>query len=141
MIEVVPGVVIHDVQHPQEIEQPPPDGPARQDIASPGIDIKADHPKAYHPAIGDLVQCYIDFPVVPEQIVDDLKVRIDGSALALVAKVNTSKPGIVGSGQYSVFLAPRQTGLTKVVIQPTISGRDDIKPIEITFLVQLERRR
>jgi hypothetical protein len=70
------------------------------------IDIKAQHPNAYHPAVGDLVQCYIDFPIVPEQIISDLRPAIDGKSMSLVAVVSTSSPKIVGSGQVSVFLNP-----------------------------------
>ena len=100
------------------------------------IDIKADHPRAYHPRIGDLMQCYIDFPVVPEQIVDQLKVTIDGTSVALVATVNTSKPKIVGSGQYSAYFVPRGDGLSKVTILPVITGQRP-KPIVISVLVNV----
>ncbi len=103
------------------------------------IDIKSQHPKAYHPAIGDLVKCYLDFPVVPEQIVDDLQVTIKGKSLLAVGVINTSKPKIVGSGQVSLFLMPRQLGLTKVTILPSIPGQET-KPIEITFNVGAQRR-
>jgi hypothetical protein len=98
------------------------------------IDIKAQHPKAYHPYIGDLVQCYIDFPIVPEQIIDDLRPTINGKSLSLVAAVSTSRPGIVGSGQVSVFLAPRQLGLSHVKIEVIIPGQKP-RTYEITFLV------
>lgn len=98
------------------------------------IDVKAEHPRAYHPRIGDLVQCYLDFPIVPEQIVDELKVTIDGTSVSLVAVVNTSKPKIVGSGQVSAFFMPRNTGLSKVTILPVIPGQKP-KPVEINFLV------
>jgi hypothetical protein len=104
------------------------------------IDIKAQHPRAYHPVIGDLVQCYIDFPIVPEQIVDDLRPTIEGKSVSLVAVVNTSKPKIVGSGQASVFLAPRQAGLSKVTIEVIIPGQKP-KTYEINFLVELKRER
>ena len=98
------------------------------------IDIKATHPKAYHPYVGDLVQCYIDFPIVPEQIISDLRPTIDGKSVSLVAVVNTSKPRIVGSGQVSVFLAPRQLGLSHVKIEVIIPGQKP-KQYDITFLV------
>lgn len=98
------------------------------------IDIRSQHPKAYHPAIGDLVMCYLDFPVVPEQIVEDLEVTTQGKSLVVLGVVGTSLPKIVGSGQISVFLMPRQLGLTKVTILPSIPPRAT-KPIEITFIV------
>ena len=104
------------------------------------IDIKAKHPKAYHPAIGDLVQCYLDFPVVPEQIVENLRVTTAGRSLSVIGVVGTSKPRIVGSGQISLYLMPRQTGQTTVTILPTIPGQKP-DPIAITFRVAPERRR
>ena len=104
------------------------------------IDIKSAHPKAYHPAIGDLIQCYLDFPIVPEQIVEDLEVSIDGRPVSMLAVVSTSRPKIVGSGQISVYLVPRQAGLSTVTIQPVIPGQKP-KLIEIVFQVQAERNR
>lgn len=98
------------------------------------IDIKARHPNAYHPEAGDLVQCYIDFPIVPEQIIDDLRVVIAGKSMSLVAVVSTSRPKIVGSGQVSVFLAPRQLGLSRAEIEVIIPGQKP-KSYAITFLV------
>lgn len=106
------------------------DGPGRLHR----IDIKAQHPKAYHPNTGDLVQCYIDFPIVPEQIISDLRPTIEGKSVNLVAVVGTSRPKIVGSGQVSVFLAPRQLGLSHVKIEVIIPGQKS-KTYEITFLV------
>jgi hypothetical protein len=102
------------------------------------IDIKAEHPKAYHPAIGDLVQCYLDFPIVPEQIVDDLRPTVEGKSMSVVATVSTSRPRIVGSGQVSLFLAPRQPGLSRVKIEVTVPGQKP-KTYEITFLVSSPR--
>ena len=104
------------------------------------IDIKATHPKAYHPSIGDLVQCYLDFPIVPEQIVDNLQITTAGKSIAVLGVVGTSKPRIVGSGQISVYLMPRQPGLSKLTILPVIPGQKP-KPIEITFLVQNREKR
>jgi len=103
------------------------------------IDIKATHPKAYHPVIGDIVKCYLDFPIVPEQIVDDLKISIDGKSLSLGAVASTSMPKIVGSGQISVFLMPRQPGLSEITIQPVIPGQNPPKPIKINFVVEENR--
>jgi hypothetical protein len=104
------------------------------------IDIKAQHPKAYHPAVGDLVQCYIDFPIVPEQIISDLRPAIDGKSMSLVAVVSTSSPKIVGSGQVSVFLIPRDPGLSHVKIEVIIPGQET-KTYDITFLVAPPRER
>ncbi len=100
------------------------------------IDIRAQHPKAYHPQVGDLITCYFDFPVVPEQIPEDLQVSIEGKSVALVCVVNTSQPKIVGSGQFSVFLVPRQAGLSHVTITPHIYGVGPAKAILITFQVR-----
>lgn len=104
------------------------------------IDIKAEHPEAYHPIVGDLVQCYLEFPVVPEQIVDNLQVTIEGNSVSLVTVASTSRPGIVGSGQVSAFLTPRQAGTSRVIITPAIPGQDESKPFEMTFVVDTERR-
>ena len=98
------------------------------------IDVRAQHPRAYHPRIGDLVQCYLDFPIVPEQIVVDLRATIDGNSVSLVGVVSTSRPKIVGSGQISVFIVPRQPGQTTITILPVIPGQSP-KPITINFLV------
>ena len=100
------------------------------------IDIKAFHPRAYHPSIGDLVQCYLDFPIVPEQIVDNLQI----TSATVLAVVSTSRPKIVGSGQISVYLMPRQLGSSKVTIQPVIPGQKP-KPTEIIFLVGIRKER
>jgi hypothetical protein len=99
------------------------------------IDVKAVHPRAYHPDIGDLVQCYVDFPIVPEQIISDLRVKIEGNSVSLVAVVSTSKPKIIGSGQVSAFLLPRQLGLSKVTITVIIPGQKP-KPYELNLLVE-----
>ena len=100
------------------------------------IDTKAQHPKAYHPRIGDLVQCYVDFPIVPERIVSELKVSIDGTSVSLVGVVATSRPRIVGSGQVSAYFVPMRAGLSKVTILPIVPGLvPKPKPIELNFLV------
>jgi hypothetical protein len=104
------------------------------------IDIKAEHPKAYHPTVGDLVKCYIDFPIVPEQIVDDLRVSVEGNSVYLVAVVSTSNPKIIGSGQVSAFLVPRVPGLSHVTITVNIPGQKP-KTYKMSFLVELERHR
>ena len=104
------------------------------------IEIKAKHPKAYHPSIGDIVQCYVDFPVVPEQIVSDLDVNTNGKSLVLVGVVNTSKPKIVGSGQYSAFFVPRQTGRTQLTIAIEIPGQTT-KEYQMSFLVGIREAR
>ena len=96
---------------------------------------------SYHPIIGDLLKCYLDFPIVPEQIVDDLEVSVEGKSVSLVAVVSTSSPKIVGSGQISVFFTPRQVGMARVLVTPLIPGQEKLKPIEMTFLVEAERRR
>lgn len=103
------------------------------------IDMRAQHPRAYHPSIGDVVKCYLDFPIVPEQIVDNLQVTTHGRTVSVIGVVSTSKPKIVGSGQISLYLMPRQLGLTKVMIQPVIPGQKP-KPVEINFLIVKERR-
>jgi len=104
--------------------------------AGPGrlhrIDIKATHPKAYHPEIGDIVQCYMDFPIVPEQIVVDLRIVIEGKSVSLVAVASTSRPKIIGSGQISVFLLPRQPGFSEITILPVIPGQTP-SPAKIQF--------
>lgn len=42
------------------------------------VDIKGQHPKAYRPQVGDGFQCFLQFPVVPDKIVDDLEFKIEG---------------------------------------------------------------
>jgi len=113
-------------------------GPAAPAHAGPGnllrVDLRAPvHPKAYHPSIGDLVECHLEYIVVPGQIVDDLKVAVlSGRSVALVAVVNV--PRLPGAGQISVFLAPREEGLTSITITPVVGGKDG-RPIKLAFLV------
>lgn len=101
------------------------------------IDIKTDpHPKAYHPHIGDLVQCYLNYPIVPGQIVDKLKVTLEGSSIALVAVVDTTRPRTMGACQWSAFLAPREGGLSHLTVVPVCEGKDGT-PVKINFYVEL----
>ena len=104
------------------------------------IDIKARHPRAYHPRIGDVMKCYLDFPIVPEMIADGVETKVDGQSVTLVGVVSTSEPRIVGSGQVSVYLVPRISGLTKVTFTPVIPGQKP-ESIEINFFVDGERER
>jgi hypothetical protein len=60
--------------------------------------------------------------------------------VSLVAVVSTSKPKIIGSGQASVFLAPRQLGLSTVTIEVIIPGQKP-KTYEMRFLVSPEPER
>ena len=111
-------------------------------LARPGtlhrIDLKAEHPRAYHPTFGDQIQCYLTFPVVPEEIVDDLQVEIEGKSVALVAVVQTSDAKKVGVGQISVFLVPRARGLSRLRVSPVIGGKPG-KPFELRFLVAVAK--
>jgi len=107
-------------------------------MAQPGTLVKVDlkaavHPKAYHPKMGDLVECFLEYVVVPNQMVDDLKVRVEsGRSVGLVAVVHVQK--LPGAGQISLFLAPRDCGLTNIRVTPVI-GKIDGKPVKLAFLV------
>ena len=98
------------------------------------IDIKADHPKAYHPRIGDVAQCYLRFAVVPGQIVEDLEFKIEGKSVVRVGVVETTKRP--GGGEISAFLYARAAGMSHVTFAP-IPGHT-FKPVRITFLAEKE---
>jgi len=102
------------------------------------IDINATHPKTYHPRIGDTVQCYMDFPIVPEQIVEDLRITIEGISVSFVSVVSTSQPKIIGTGQISTFLIPRRIGLSEITIRPVIPGQET-RAVRIKFVVEEKR--
>ena len=116
----------------------------QEEHSAPGqlhrIEIGTDHAKPYRPRVGDLIQCFIDFPVVPERLIEDLRITIEGKSTALVTVVYTSKRGIVGSGQISAFMSARQPGVSKVSIRPITNGKRR-RAVLLTFLVQPPRQR
>ncbi|MEQ8787820.1 MAG: hypothetical protein RIC55_16060 [Pirellulaceae bacterium] len=99
------------------------------------IDLSETHAQVYELQVGDLVQCYLDFPIIPEAIVEDLELTIRGNRVRLVTVVYTSRPGIVGSGQVSAFLTPIRPGPTQLSIRPEIPGKDT-KAVELQFVVK-----
>jgi hypothetical protein len=98
------------------------------------IDIKAQHPRAYHPAVGDVLQFYVRYAVTSDQIVQDLKFSIKGEQLARIGVINTTKPHIVGAGELSAFLLVKDKGLAHVEFE-AIPGHTQ-QPTRIAVLAE-----
>jgi hypothetical protein len=92
------------------------------------------HPKAYHPSIGDIVQCYIPSAIASERTVEHLQPTITGISVSVVAVVNTSSPELPRTEEVSLFLVPRQVGLSRVSIEVLVSGETS-ETYLVTFLV------
>jgi len=96
------------------------------------VAIKAQHPKAYHPKLGEAFQFYLAYPVVPGKMVDDLKFKIRGTAVVRIGVAQTQRGKLVGVGEISAFVFVKDTGLTYVEFAP-IPGHTD-RPVKIGIL-------
>ncbi len=99
------------------------------------IDMKAEHPRAYHPFIGDLYQFYLAYTPVPGELVENLHVTVDGRTVGVVSVADTSK-GLPGAGEISLFVVARNLGLSHIDVAPVIAGKPATKPYRISFFVQ-----
>ncbi len=103
------------------------------------IQIKQQHPKAYHPRQGDLVYCYIQHPV----LANPPKIRFK------IVKGNSIKPlgvfscpvltpdgkPVLGSSRLGVMFTVVGDGLSNVEITPIGSdGSAPTKPYTLSFL-------
>ncbi len=102
------------------------------------IQITDDHPRAYHPDFGDVLQFYLSFPVGPDApVVSDIGVSVqkhEGGEpnLVVIGVMNTSTAAGVGAHEFSVFLFVKGPGLHKVRLVPVIEGQ---KPEEYEIAV------
>lgn len=103
------------------------------------INIKAYHPKSYHVKIGDLIQCYIDFPLSPDSKVSDIAVSVQNSNLEIIGVMDTSNPEKPDAGQVSAFfyvagkIAKKPT-LCYIRLTPFIVDRT-AKQYNIAFMI------
>jgi hypothetical protein len=95
------------------------------------------HPRAYHPALGDIVEVYLPFAITPSTTVDSLDVAINGDSVSLAAVVNNPPKELFGAGRISAFLVPKGAGLSNVTLTASIAGKPG-KPIEMAFLVEAQ---
>ncbi len=94
---------------------------------------KDSHPRSYPVNIGDVVQCYINFPLTPSSIVEDIEVSLENDKLQKIGVVITSDLRMPGSGQRSAFFYVMDGGSCTVTLRPVIGGAVD-KEYLITFL-------
>lgn len=74
--------------------------------------------------VGDLLQIAVGYPVVPGRIVAHLKVEIKGEAARALIVVKTTKPMIVGAGEFSAFIKAEKKGEAALAITPVdVSGK------------------
>jgi len=93
---------------------------------------KDSHPRSYLVNIGDVVQCYINFPLTPSSIVEDIEVSLENDKLQKIGVVITSDLRMPGSGQRSAFLYVLDAGSCTVTLRPVIGGEVDREYL-ITF--------
>ena len=121
-----------------EVSFTAPDAPAVGRLHR--IDVSAKHPKAYQPHVGDLLQCYADFPIVPGKILEGLEVVVAGTSVAATNVVSTSKVGIIGTGQISAFFVPRHPGKATITLR-AVNSAEKTKAVTLTVLVRPARER
>jgi len=85
------------------------------------LNAKAVHPRSYHAWIGDVYQVFLRYQVLPDEIVENLRVRVEGRAMGVVGVADT-RPGVPGCGEISVLLSARNVGFASVDITPIIGG-------------------
>lgn len=76
------------------------------------------HPKAYHPNVGDVVQCYINFAITPDTIIQDVGASVNEPHLVKIGTAFTSDPAMAGGGQISVFFYVLDEGLCQLRLVP-----------------------
>lgn len=99
------------------------------------IDMTVVHPKAYHPHVGDLFRFYLNYPVIPGKIVDNLEVNLDGRSVGVVTVCDTSK-GLPGSGEVSLFLVAKNLGQSSAEVTLVVDGKRQKKKYRMNFLVE-----
>ncbi len=97
------------------------------------------HPDHYDVEVGDVIQCFIDFPLMPSTSVDAIVVFVRGQSLEEVGVIITSEFGLSGSGQMSAFFYVYGdfTGNDEFItvrLTPVVSGQI-ARTHEITFKV------
>ncbi len=98
------------------------------------IDLTVEHPKAYHPRVGDLYRFYLKYPGKPEETAANLQVTLKGRSVGIVTVANTSG-GLPGSGEISLFLVAKDVGLSPVEVIPVVNGKPQ-KKLRMAFLVE-----
>ena len=93
---------------------------------------KDSHPRSYLVNIGDVLQCYVNFPLTPSSIVEDIAVSLENDKLQKIGVVITSDLRMPGSGQRSAFLYVLDAGSCTVTLRPVIGGEVDREYL-ITF--------
>jgi len=81
-----------------------------------------EHPKAYHPQIVDILQCYMNFPISPECIIRDIVSFVDKPNVLEIGTAITSDMNLTGAGQRSAFFFVQQEGLCRIRLVPVIPG-------------------
>jgi hypothetical protein len=99
------------------------------------IDVRATHPKAYHPRQGDIVQCYAR-PIEGESQLKELSAAVvQGDSVKILGIVDSSEEGSAGA-ELSVFLVPAKAGLCYLGVTPIpVKGTPPTKPYRVPFLV------
>ena len=83
------------------------------------------HPEHYEAAVGDVIQCFINFPLTPGNMVDDIVVKVGGQSLAKIGVTITSDFGRPGAGQMSAFL----------FVYGDFTGNDEFITVELTPVI------
>ena len=90
------------------------------------IQIDSDkHPDHYDVDVGDVVQCFIDFPLTPSTSVDAIVVFIGGQSLEEIGVIITSDFGLSGAGQMSAFF----------YVYGDFTGSDEFITVKLTPVV------
>lgn len=95
---------------------------AEERPVAPGKLVHVDKSGPQTVEVGDLVQIAVGFPVVPNRIVNNLKVDVQGSAAQSIIVVRTTKPRIVGAGEYSAYLKADKKGEAVIKVTPVDSN-------------------
>ncbi|NQU24871.1 MAG: hypothetical protein HQ567_26610 [Candidatus Nealsonbacteria bacterium] len=111
------------------------------------IEIVKEHPKNYNATVGDVLQFYVAFAVVPGQMidVDDVKTKVTiqkpekHASLIEVGVRSTYPPGMVGGGEISAFFYARSPGTSYITFAP-IPGHSK-EPIRVAVVVREREER
>lgn len=86
--------------------------------------------------VGDLVQIAVGFPVVPNRIINNLKVEVQGNAAQPIIVVRTTRPKIVGAGEYSAYVKADKKGEATIKVTPVdTNGKTVGEVIEVKLEV------
>jgi hypothetical protein len=83
---------------------------------------KDSHPRAYHPYIGDVVQFYIDYPIISSTTPGYIDVSVENDTLITIGIANTSDLKKPGGGQLSSFIYVSGEGLCHVTLRPSVEN-------------------